>query len=315
MELKMATRVPPLNMFHFWEILPRPTRMGMTWSAVLASLYFFSVNVQPGRRAMKLLLYYRGWLHKDSGEHGGLKTSSSMQIRKRFYLGTMWVLNQMVSWEKPLLRRRQKLYAFQDTLPPLPVPKLRDTCVSFLESVRPLLNTVEYERTAAMVAEMASAGGEWESVQRILVKKAQDEEGESAWCEEWWEKNELLAGRHPLPVNGNWYGLDRPDTPCSSQAERAAWLVSGALRFYRHVRRECLEPLRMMDVVPLCMWQYRRIFNTCRIPGQKMDELMTSPPSGKNSQHIAVMCKGEIYTFNVCHHSGRMLTVPVQPLA
>jgi hypothetical protein len=60
-----------------------------------------------------------------------------------------------------------------------------------------------------------------------------------------------------------------------SQAQRAAWLILGAVRFHRHLWREKLEPLRMMSVVPLCMEQYKRVFNTCRIPCKNRDVLAT----------------------------------------
>ena len=40
----------------------------------------------------RLLLLHRSWLYRDSGEAGGLKTSSSMQLRRRAYLSSLWVL-------------------------------------------------------------------------------------------------------------------------------------------------------------------------------------------------------------------------------
>jgi hypothetical protein len=70
------------------------------------------------------------------------------------------------------------------------------------------------------------------SLQEALARKAAIWHGVQSWVEEAWEK-ELLTRRCPLPVNSNWYGLDRLDTPPCSQARRAAVLISGALRFQR----------------------------------------------------------------------------------
>ena len=39
-----------------------------------------------------MLLLHRSWLYKDSGEGGGLKTSSTLQLRRRAYLSSLWIL-------------------------------------------------------------------------------------------------------------------------------------------------------------------------------------------------------------------------------
>ena len=57
-------------------------------------------------------------------------------------------------------------------LPPLPVPRLRDTLERLLDSARPVLDADEYERTAALVAVAAAAGGEGEQLQKALVERA-----------------------------------------------------------------------------------------------------------------------------------------------
>ena len=271
---------PMLDFVVIWEHLSVPLRWAITGAVAFLVWFFMQANLKPGRMAMRLLLRHRDWLYRDSGQTGGPKTSSSIQIRQRLYLATLWVLWKSIGWEKRLLSgqwRRSKTYAVQDTLPPLPVPKLRDTLRRFLESVRPVWPPERYEEMLALVTGFGAAGGSGERLQRELVRRACSLKMQTSWLHEWWENERLLKSRLPLPGFGNWYGLDRPDTPCMSQSLRAARLILGAVRFHRHLSREKLEPLRMMSVVPLCMNQYRRVFNTCRIPCHGCDVLQTVP--------------------------------------
>mmetsp|Transcript_36433 Transcript_36433/g.89733 ORF Transcript_36433/g.89733 Transcript_36433/m.89733 type:complete len:726 (-) Transcript_36433:821-2998(-) len=287
-------------------LLPRPARFWVSSFAVTASLLIIVHHVSPGRKLLRWLLQRRSWLYKDSGEAGGLKTSSSMQLRKHVYLGALYVLSKWVTWDLQNMGR-PKLFSLQDTLPSLPVPRLRRTCQGFLESIRPLLNDEEYERTAAMVADFASTGGHGERLQTALVQRASSLGIKSAWIETWWEE-QFLKMRGGLPISGNWYGLDRPDTPCQSQADRAAVFIRGAMRFHRLIKQERLEPIRMMGVVPLCMWQYRRLFHTCREPGVYMDTIHTATEYA-DTRHLCVMCREELYTFDLYHQDGAPLTV------
>jgi len=346
---------PMSELLEAWEGLSVTARWTLTALLAFVLWFLMQANLKPGRHAMRFMLYNRGWLYRDSGQTGGAKTSSSIQIRQRIYLATLWLLWKTIGWEKRLLSgqwRRSKTYAVQDTLPPLPVPKLRDTFRRFLDSVQPIWPADRYEEMVLIVHQLGAARGAGERIQRELVRRARSLRMQGSWIEEWWEKERLLKSRLPLPAFSNWYGLDRPDTPCMSQSLRAAWLILGAVRFHRHLSREKLEPLRMMSLVPLCMHQYKRLFNTCRIPREGCDELRTvnrpSPfgPSavphiphlrrnsssstdspraggavagftlgrekrggGPAAPHLAVMCRGQLYTMDLFHADGISLTV------
>ncbi len=91
----------------------------------------------------------------------------------------------------------------KDVLPPLPVPRLRDTLERLLESLRPLLPSDDLIAASGLVATAASAGGEGERLQRLLVERADSLRGRGSWLEEWWEK-EALRCREPLPISSNW---------------------------------------------------------------------------------------------------------------
>ena len=129
---------------YFWRTLSSSGRVGLSCLSVGAIVAFFTTKGSPGsiaRKSMRILLFYRGWMYRDSGQLGGPKTSSKMQLRKRAYLASLRVLWQAIEAERWLLGRGKRglLYAVQDTLPQLPLPRLRDTCERFLISIRPFL--------------------------------------------------------------------------------------------------------------------------------------------------------------------------------
>lgn len=51
---------------------------------------------------------------------------------------------------------------------------------------------------------------------------------------------------------------------------RAANIVNGLLSFKKLIDTQQLEPNRVQGTVPLCMFQYARIFGTVRVPGVEM---------------------------------------------
>lgn len=61
--------------------------------------------------------------------------------------------------------------------------------------------------------------------------------------------------------------------------------------------------IRIQGIVPLCSWQYERIFNTTRIPGEESDRIQHL----NDSTHVAVYYKGRYFRVPV-YHKGRNLT-------
>lgn len=73
--------LPMFELFVIWEALDSTIRWGITVVVVLLVWAFTWGNLKPGRQAMRFLLRNRGWLYRDSGQAGGSKTSTSMQVR------------------------------------------------------------------------------------------------------------------------------------------------------------------------------------------------------------------------------------------
>lgn len=58
----------------------------------------------------------------------------------------------------------------------------------------------------------------------------------------------------------------------------------------------------VQGMVPLCSWQYERVFNTVRVPGIETDRIVHL----NDSTHLAVYCHGK-YFKQPLYHQGRLL--------
>lgn len=58
----------------------------------------------------------------------------------------------------------------------------------------------------------------------------------------------------------------------------------------------------VQNLVPLCSWQYERMFNTTRVPGIETDRIQHE----NDSPHIVVLHRGRFYKLTI-HHKGRLL--------
>lgn len=87
---------------------------------------------------------------------------------------------------------------------------------------------------------------------------------------DWWEKYVYLAGRSPIVINSNFYVLDckMAVPPTTRMAARAANMSHLCLQIKQRLDNETFEPMTIRGTVPLCMWQYERVFATDRIPGR-----------------------------------------------
>eukprot|EP01101_Sappina_pedata_P008705 TRINITY_DN4883_c0_g1_i1.p1 TRINITY_DN4883_c0_g1~~TRINITY_DN4883_c0_g1_i1.p1 ORF type:complete len:632 (+),score=224.63 TRINITY_DN4883_c0_g1_i1:39-1934(+) len=191
----------------------------------------------------------------------------------------------------------ERTFGHQDSLQPLPVPTLADTCAKYIKSVEPLLadSPKDMEATRAAVEEFQAPGGWGEQLQAMLEQRAANSRN---WLEEWWEKYAYLTQREPTTINTNIYGSIFDDLPVHgsiSQTQSAAAIIYFFLRFKHMIDTQKLPAERGVTGSPLCMDQYARMFGECRIPGDPEDHLENTP----NSRHVAVLVRNQVYTFDV----------------
>ncbi|GLG94337.1 Protein withered, carnitine O-palmitoyltransferase [Gryllus bimaculatus] len=235
------------------------------------------------RYTLKMLFMYKGWMYEQRGRGSRIswQTKLWLVMVKLFSAGS-----------KPLL------YSFQGSLPRLPLPAVQDTMKRYLRSVRPLLNDEDYSRMEKLAADFEK--GIAKKLQWYLLLKSW---WSTNYVSDWWEEYVYLRGRSPLMVNSNFYGIDAILMhPTHVQAARAASIIFCCLQYRRLIERQELEPILIQGLVPLCSWQYERVFNTTRVPGLETDRIVHY----NDSNHIAVYHRGRYYKV-IIYYKGRIL--------
>ncbi|KAK0083381.1 hypothetical protein PV325_008880 [Microctonus aethiopoides] len=252
-------------------------------ASIMVGLLLWLTVIHTLRYCLKLLLMYKGWLYETRGRNGQVS-----QLTR-----TWLILVKLLSgWNKPML------YSFQGSLPRLPLPSLNDTMIRYLKSVRPLLDDEKYSRMQRLADEFENGIGK--KLQRYLNLKSW---WASNYVSDWWEEYVYLRGRSPIMVNSNYYGVDAILMhPCTIQVARAANIIHLCLQYRRSIERQELEPIMLQNLVPLCSWQYERLFNTTRIPGIETDKLIHY----SDAKHIIVYYKGCYYKVLI-YYKNRIL--------
>ena len=189
-----------------------------------------------------------------------------------------------VKWNSP------SLYSFQGSLPHLPLPSVKDTISRYLRSVRPLLDDNEYEKVKQQAEEFQN--GIAKKLQRYLVLKSW---WASNYVSDWWEEYAYLRNRDPLMYGSNYYGSDVIDPQTKIQTARAANLTYLMLQFRERIDHQKLKPIMVQGLVPLCSWQYERMFNSTRVPGIEGDRIVHY----EDIDHIVVIHKGCYYKMKI----------------
>lgn len=257
--------------------------VGQYLSTLLLGTGLWVVAINIIKYFLKLLLTYHGWMYEMHG---------AVSLRTKLWLGLIRVFGG----------RTPMLNSYQASLPKLPVPSLHDTMARYLESVRPLMDDEKFQRMEKLAREFEKGLGK--KLQRYLILKSW---WATNYVSDWWEQYVYLAGRSPIMINSNYYGIDALLVRSTNQqASRAANIICMMLQYRREVDREELNPIVLNKTVPLCSAQYERQFNTTRIPGIETDTIVHC----KDSNHIAVYHKGRFFKVYIRHK--RRLLKPVE---
>ena len=193
-------------------------------------------------------------------------------------------------------------FSFYDTLPPLPVPPLRETLARYVESIAPLVSPPELAKTGGAVAELLKPGGLGEQLQAGLEVRAEMRDN---WLSGWWEENAYLAWSDPLPINSSIAISCDARRPTGNQALRAAEVTQGAANFHVAIREGDFPPEVQRDGSGLDMSLLKRFFATNRMPGADGDRIETF----QHVRHIVVFRNRRMYTFDVLDADGAPLPI------
>ncbi|CEG38666.1 carnitine o-acetyltransferase [Plasmopara halstedii] len=191
----------------------------------------------------------------------------------------------------------ERTMQFQEGLPPLPLPSLEQTLERYVKSCEPLLTASELDHTKAVCHDFLRGVGP--QLQAILQERA---DAERNWIEEWWETFAYMQPRYPSAININWYGVlpGNWGSRDMSQCEAASIFTYAILKFRKNLLDEKYPPEKMLGR-PLCMYTYSRMFNTCVIPGEDCDEMVSYPHDAK---HIIVLRNNCMWAVQVFTSAG-----------
>ncbi|XP_069318791.1 peroxisomal carnitine O-octanoyltransferase [Eulemur rufifrons] len=205
----------------------------------------------------------------------------------------------------------ERTFQYQDTLPSLPVPSLEESLKKYLESVKPFANEEEYKKTDEIVQKFQNGIGE--KLHQKLLERAK---GKRNWLEEWWLNVAYLDVRIPSQLNVNFAGpaahFEHYWPPKEgTHLERGSIILWHNLNYWQLLRKEKV-PVHKVGNTPLDMNQFRMLFSTCKVPGITRDSIMSyfrTESEGCCPNHIAVLCRGRVFVFDVIHE-GCLMTPP-----
>ncbi|XP_035688769.1 peroxisomal carnitine O-octanoyltransferase-like [Branchiostoma floridae] len=225
-----------------------------------------------------------------------------------------WIPGGLQEWlqKKAIQVFRERTWKYQDSLPPLPVPPLKNTLDKYLESVKPFVTAEEYKQAEAVVREFE--GGVGQSLHQQLLERAKVKRN---WLEDWFLDTTYLQSRHSLPLTSNVAGF----TPITDHmwsaigvepADRITLILSASLHLWKLLRKQQIPVDKaVLTGRPFCMDQFRSMFSTHRIPGVTKDKIVRhfrTESEGPSPTHITVLCKGRVFKMEVIDQEGELLT-------
>lgn len=195
----------------------------------------------------------------------------------------------------------------QSELPPLPIPPLDQTLQRFLRAVEALQAEDPEARMETKRIAMDFLNTDGPRLQNLLLEydRIGRETGEiGSYVEEFWNDS-YLAPDSSVVLNLNPFFVleDSPDPKIAKHPiKRAASLCFASVKLASQLRLERLRPDTFKGKA-LCMDQYKALFSTARVP-MKNDKDAIHVFEASN--HIAVMCRGKVYYFQVLWPDGNV---------
>ncbi|XP_078615782.1 peroxisomal carnitine O-octanoyltransferase-like isoform X2 [Branchiostoma floridae x Branchiostoma japonicum] len=238
-------------------------------------------------------------------------TASDEELKQ---LQLKWIPRRLQGWllKKAIQVFGEPTWKYQDSLPPLPVPPLKNTLDKYLESVKPFVTAEEYKQTEAVVREFEQGVGQ--SLQQQLLERAKVKRN---WLEDWWVDLMYLQSRHSLPLASNVVGfVPITDHMWSAvgveRTDRVPLFLWAALYLWKLLRKEQIPVDKdVLTGQPFCMNQFRSMFSAHRIPGVTMDKIVShfkTESEGPSPTHITVLCKGRVFKMEVIDQESEPLT-------
>ncbi|XP_030036332.2 carnitine O-palmitoyltransferase 2, mitochondrial [Manduca sexta] len=230
-----------------------------------------------------------------------------------------------------LQRSKVPTMHFQKSLPRLPIPELGKTSERYLNALRPLLTSNQFEKAQHRTNNFVVNDGKVLQEKLIATDKANKH---TSYISDYWF-DLYLRDRAALPINFNpllvFQNDARPEY--NDQLVRASNMLTSSVRFMLSLREHILEPevfhlnpkksntplfrtvtgllpeavswygAYLFKAFPLDMSQFPGLFGSTRIPQITKDKIFRD----FNSKHVVVQRKGHFYVFDVLDADGNLL--------
>lgn len=188
-------------------------------------------------------------------------------------------------------------FAYDHTLPSLPIPELHETCENLKSLIRPLVSDEMYQKSLAAIDALATQG---EPLQALLQKEAASDAANASWLRPIWD-DMYLSFRSMLPVNMNY----------CYQLSQDRWGENGLGTFIHalaqtigRMRTESLPPESARDAF-LSMDTIDYTIHT-RIPGRVKDSWFFPPLSSPMT--ASALCGGHFFILSLTDDDGIVLS-------
>ena len=225
-------------------------------------------------------------------------------------------INFVRSTSSQSIMKGEKTLDYQQTLPDLPVPTLEDTCRRYLDSLKPLLDKSDFQRSCYIVNSFQNGVGKF--LQEKLLSRASNNRN---WLQDWWFKA-YLEYRGPLPIIASPCATREPPKEMKlekgMQIRSSAFLVHAILEDFLKVLNQEVLVAKTRQGQPIDMIQYYNLYCAGRIPGKDIDMISKhihvnpTPDGGMevhcDVKHIVVLARGRVFMLNCFHNDGNLLT-------
>ncbi|XP_064555294.1 peroxisomal carnitine O-octanoyltransferase [Drosophila montana] len=210
--------------------------------------------------------------------------------------------------------KNESTFSFDDTLPALPLPELRDTMKRYYAGLQPFGTPEELANSRRIIDEFANGIGA--ELQAKLKERAAKMKN---WLGSWWEDYGYHMLRLPLlpyqimsmPCQLIHVGVpERPDYMLKSLARQ----IHHTLEFWDLVRSETIKPLSSNGgKIKYSSALYKQFYSTSRVPGEEQDHIekhFLTKSEGRTPTHLIITGKGRQFSFNCVHDDDTILTAP-----
>lgn len=177
---------------------------------------------------------------------------------------------------------QRNTYDYDEDLPPLPLPELRDTMERYYESLKPFGSEEELANARKAIVEFEHGIGA--TLHAKLKERASKMKN---WLDKWWDDYAYHMLRFPLnpyivmamPVKLHVLGIPETQEYALKNLSR---LTYHTIEFWDLLHKATIKPLSSNGgKIKYSSALYKRFFSTTRVPGEEFDHIEKHFKTGK----------------------------------